>query len=257
MNTNEQEIIRVFPSESMKSVSKNRTIMAEVDLGRSIVVWLREQGWTVYQEVEIFTHGARADIVAVIEPKIWIIEVKLSHGMNVLEQASHWLWLAHYVSVAVPFKRCGHGHVAHLIHQTTGIGLLHGDAGGHVSEEISPRLNRRAEIKRVREALRDEHMIWCEAGSNNGGYYSNFNATKRKLIDLVNKTPGLTMKEIITELGRCHYISSQTARCALAQWIRKGAIKGVERQKEGRFVRYYPSDCNSVNPVPSVAENER
>ena len=84
-----------------------RCKMKETDIAKPVVSWLQDQGWTVYQEVEVKERGARADIVAIIEPKIWVIEVKRSYGLGVLEQALSWRSLSHYVSIAVPRGKRG------------------------------------------------------------------------------------------------------------------------------------------------------
>lgn len=228
---------------------------SEVELAKCVVAWLMDQGWTVYQEVEVFERGARADIVAVIEPKLWVIEVKRTHGLGVLEQAINWRSLSHYVSVAVPKgKRGQRTQFRQWVHTASGIGWL--SVGIHgVEEYAAPQMNRLADVQYIRRALCEEQKTWCEAG-NQHGYYTSFNHTRAKVLELLKDRPGLTMKEIFEDLGRCHYCSTRTAATALSAWVRRGVVNEIEPRRDGRYVRYYPKchEAISVDSVPSVAQ---
>lgn len=219
-----------------------RCKMKETDIAKPVVSWLQDQGWTVYQEVEVKERGARADIVAIIEPKIWVIEVKRSYGLGVLEQALSWRSLSHYVSIAVPRgKRGQRTQFSHWIHRVSGIGWLCVGSWG-VDTYVDPQMNRRADVQYVRRALCEEQKIWCDAGSQHG-HYTSFSHTRKKVFELLGERPGLTMKEIFDELGQCHYCSSKTAATALAAWIRKGVVNEIEARREGRHVRYYSTEA--------------
>jgi hypothetical protein len=211
---------------------------SETELAKSVIRWLRDMGWSIYQEVEVFERGRRADIVAVIEPKIWVIEVKCNHSMDVLEQALLWRPLSQYVSVAVPKKR-HHRWFHEWCHNGLGIGWLAVDKWGYVTEIMTPQMNRQAETQFIRDALCEEQKTWCNAGSQHG-YYTSFSHTRLKVVSLLRERPGLTMKEIFGELGRCHYCSTRTAATAMAAWVRKGSVQEIKAQRDGRLVRYYP-----------------
>lgn len=54
---------------------KNKSrCLSEADVARPVVDYLNSFGWTVYQEVE--TISGIADIVAVLDKRLWIVEVK-------------------------------------------------------------------------------------------------------------------------------------------------------------------------------------
>jgi hypothetical protein len=213
--------------------------MKETDLAKKVVEWLHDWHWTVYQEVQVF-RSIRADIVAVIEPRIWVIEVKVHHGINVLEQAHRWLPWSHCVSIAVPYTRgYRRGGLLDKVHRMTGIGLIR--VGSHPDEIIPPHINRKANAVRIKNGLHEEHKHFAEAGSNCGGYFTAFAGTKKRFVKLINERPGLTIKEIVDNLGRTHYASGSIARTALSQWVRKGYIPEVERKREGKFIKYYPA----------------
>jgi hypothetical protein len=83
--------------------------LKETEVAAAVVAWLEEAGWDVYQEVQVKRFGRIADIVAVMERRVWIIECKTSLSMAVIGQAYDWQESVHWVSVAVPIlaKRKG------------------------------------------------------------------------------------------------------------------------------------------------------
>ena len=80
-----------------------RPKVAETDVAKVVVAWLRNQHWDVHQEVAPGGGGSpRADIVGVQGRRLYVVEVKTAFSLAVVEQAMGWLRSAHYVSVAVP-----------------------------------------------------------------------------------------------------------------------------------------------------------
>lgn len=75
--------------------------MKETELAQPVVEWLESQHWDVYQEVEC--PGGYADIVAVRDNYLWIIECKTSFSLKVVEQAMG--RRAHFRSIAIPKTR--------------------------------------------------------------------------------------------------------------------------------------------------------
>lgn len=117
----------------------------EEDLGPPVVAWLTAWGWDVYQEVVV--GDGVADIVATRGPVVWIIELKLSFSLSLLDQAYHRRRYAHRVSVAVPkYSRGGSvklGSTRHIC-DILGIGLLlvAGAGAEHVDERWAGRFVR-------------------------------------------------------------------------------------------------------------------
>jgi hypothetical protein len=58
---------------------------SEADLAAVVVAWLEVLGGDVYQEVELLPRGIRADIVAKVHAELWIIEVKTSVSLALIE----------------------------------------------------------------------------------------------------------------------------------------------------------------------------
>jgi hypothetical protein len=50
----------------------------------------RPRAWEVYQEVQLEAYRPIADIVATADPKVCVVECKLSLGFRVIEQVWRW-----------------------------------------------------------------------------------------------------------------------------------------------------------------------
>jgi hypothetical protein len=55
---------------------KKNQFKTEAELAEAVVAWLCDMGWTVYKEVLIQKSGKIADIVAVKDSEVWIVESK-------------------------------------------------------------------------------------------------------------------------------------------------------------------------------------
>ena len=100
----------------------------ETDIAKIVIGWLEQLEWECYQEVQVHSYGHIADIVAVKEPLVWVIECKQSLSLSVIEQADGWRPYAHYLSVCVPPRARGRNvpgrsMAFHLV-RLLGIGLL-------------------------------------------------------------------------------------------------------------------------------------
>jgi hypothetical protein len=209
---------------------------SETELARVLVGWLKLEGWDVYQEVHM--KGATCDVVATRGPLIWAIETKLQFGCSVLEQAAGWLTRANLVSVATPPSRPS--HVLTEYARDRGIGWLQITSRVQDWPGLEPALHRVCDrAQGLREWLRPQQQSGVPAGSQ-GGYFTPFKDTCEKVAAKVRERPGLTLKELLTDLGRMHYASAPTARSSIAYWARKGQIAGVELRQEGRRLRLYP-----------------
>ena len=196
----------------------------ETDVARSIIGYLTDLRWEVFQEVT--GAGGRADIVARQGSILWIIETKTILGLPVIEQANRWIPHAHKVSVGTPRLP---GSFVEEVCRRFGIGIL--TAGKDVREPLSPKLNRKPwKVPKLCE----EHKTYAEAGTNGGGYYTPFRRTINTVAAEVRVRPGISMKDLVDRIDH-HYHRNSTARQCLAQWIIKGIIPGVEiREVSGK-----------------------
>lgn len=239
--------------------------MKETEVAAPVVEYLRHLGWDVYQEVQNGCAGKIADIVAVLDGRIWVVESKTSLNLDLISQAIHWQRHAHWVSVAIPaakrrpYRDIGPGRkLALRLLRDNGIGVFRVNAGEiiHDTFDSPPRLNRWGlhwddatlsprrwhldSIKVLRGALRDEHRHWATAGNADGQRWSPWKATCKRAERFVKDNPGTSLKDLIDGIEH-HYRKDSTARSSMSQWIQQGKVPGIEARREGRLIRLYPT----------------
>jgi hypothetical protein len=208
----------------------------ETELAAPLVAYLRDMGWTVYQEVKV--KGPRADIVAVRGQLVYVIECKLSLSLAVLDQAANWLWQANYVSVAVPYRRSP-GRAAQTVLNTWGVGCctisqpIRPEYGG-ISFITKPKLNRKACPQTLLGCLSDKQQDYAEAGNADGKFWSPFNETCENVRRYVTNHPGCSIGDVIKGLDKHHYAGDSTAKSSLLAWAKLGKLRGVEARADGK-----------------------
>jgi len=221
-----------------------KTGLKETDLGRSIVSYLRDMGWEVYQEVQ--GPGGRADIVATQGKIVRVVECKMSFSAALIEQAWSWQPWVHYVHVAVPCKHTVAGHrVLKAFCKSIGIGTLEimtrwTDEPNKILEGLPGRLNRKAITNRVLPLLMEQQKTWAEAGNAENKFWSPWKETCKAWTEYVVAHPGCTLKELV-KYGH-HYSSDSSARSNMAEHIRLGRVPGIEIRYEGRMINLYPAE---------------
>lgn len=233
--------------------------MTEIDLAKKVVAWLTDLGWDVYQEIQIRESGSIADIVAVLDRRVWVVECKTTMSLQLLGQAEEWKRFAHMVSVAVPLVKRRYGKrkynntkarfMAGLILRRFGIGELRITEGPPdeyspmVDEVLAPILSRKAWANDILDCLTEKHKTYAEAGNAKGRRYTPFVATCDSLVRHVKRHPGCSMKEAVEGIPH-HYASPQSARISLAKWIDAGVISGIEVRFEGRKKFLFPAELD-------------
>ena len=183
--------------------------ISETDLAKIVIELLSEWGWDVYQEVQ--GHGGICDIVGKRGNILWAIECKKSFGLAVIEQAHNWIKYAHYSSVAVPQTR--DGYFAEQICREYGIGVFR-IKGETPRETIRPKMHRAI----IPLHLYEEQKTFCEAGSANGGHWTDFKRTVRNLVREVELHPGMEFNKAIKVIDH-HYSSFGSAKSCLRGFI--------------------------------------
>ena len=209
--------------------------MLEVNLAKKVISWLEDYGWNVYQEVKI--HSPVADIVAIQNNLVWIIEVKNSLGLKVIDQAVKWGCYSHYVSVATP-DRFQNRELVKEILEWKGIGSLVIDNYGEIYEDIKPSINRKAYTKDVLKSLREEQKTFSPAGSKGGGYYTPFKDTCQKIRKAIENNPGITLNELLSKV-KTHYRTPASARQNILYWGKQNILIGIKVEKEGKQYKFY------------------
>jgi len=220
--------------------------MKESEIAKAVVGWLTENEWDVYKEVCLgdWAEGApKADIVAVNLPLIWIIETKTRMSLSLLDQVFriYRYYPAHYISVAVGTPACLWKRYYHFAAkdflQSHGIGLFYVSDYGKVNCILAPQIRRKIKANWILKRLHREQKH-SEAGTKDGNYFTPFKATLASLYAYLSARPGSTLNEIMSSI-KTHYNCENTARAAIAKYIRDGVIKGIRIDKSIKPYRYY------------------
>jgi hypothetical protein len=186
----------------------------EIALAGAMVKWLMDQKWDVYQEVQMYTYGLVADIVAVQNNIVWIVECKNSMSLAIMEQAYRWRSFANFISIAVPQRQNSRGSFfAEQFLRKFGIGYLirHKETNYYhddVTEMIEPTLNRKAMTKNITNILTEKHKTFALAGNSEGKRWTPFQQTCGNILREVTKHPNITLKELISKITT-HYVVQQ------------------------------------------------
>lgn len=236
---------------------KKPAFESESELAKPIIAWFCEQGFDVYQEVELRTGGKRADIVAVYGKKIVVIETKLTLGLRVIEQAWQWTRDAHLVYCGMPYGAGGRDNwFAMKVAANYGLGVLqvsvHDDYFHRatptddpikvyeVSEKQAAMFQHQElyDVKKFLDSLSEGHKTFAEAGNNAGRRWTPFQQTCMNLVEYVKDHPGATIKETIDAVKH-HYASTATARACMAKYIMSGVVKDIRADTSGKAWKLY------------------
>lgn len=240
-----------------KSVSSfkphTKVKLAETDLAKFVVTHLHNEGWEVYQEVQIKSYGAVADIIAVKNDEVMVVETKTSFGLSVLSQAHHWKKHAHYSAIAVPRSqsRTKARSFGQLVARKFGIGVfVVSPMRGVVTTRIQPEKNPGANTKKILEVLTERHKTYAQAGSAKGQHLTPFKMTCEDLAKLVLQQDGICLEEAVT-LIKHHYKNNYNAMRSIAKQIQFGNVPNLVAEWDGKkkcLRLYYCSKTTSPFP---------
>lgn len=215
----------------------------ETDLNAVIAQWMREQGWEVFQEVQVFSGGPVADLVGRKDGLLWIVEGKRRLNLTLLSQAARWLGWAHYVSVALPNDQtCGSFELAFAqqVCEERGIGWLRAWGNGTVRSKAGKLMEGKLS-EDLNKALCEEHKHVAQSGTNRGGYHTPFKRTVQNLVAYVKQNRGSLLREAVLGIDH-HYRTTKSACSALQKLIDKEVIEGLELRRAGRSWRLYATE---------------
>jgi hypothetical protein len=211
----------------------------ESTVAEPVVAYLREQHWEVYQEVQPRSENWIADIVAVRGPVLWIVEVKKTRSLALLDQAIERFPFAHRVSVAVPIGRSS-SPTWDRVRRDSGVGLFE-VSGPFVRELCVAKLRARPPKARAfRDSLVEEQKTYAVAGSQCGDRWTPWRSTVTKAEQFVAKNPGCTVREMINAIEH-HYATDKTAYSGMLFAIDKLPDKvAIRAVSDGKRKRLYP-----------------
>ncbi len=282
-------LARSLPSDPRggRRKAKAPAFSSEAELAAVVVAHLREQGWTVFQEVELGRRsgGERADIVAVRGDELaadgyahkgagWakpgdvlVVECKLSLSLDLLAQADHWLDYASLVAIAFPLDR-GYGRARRFgesLARSRGLGMFEvapavGDRlpARIVSETEPKRSERVIEVlaKKLAAALCPEQQDYAAAGNAEGKRWTPWRDSITRARAIVLEHPGIGTKELVQKLGKHHWASDGGARAGLVDAAERGIFERVvARQGKGKRWQFFPEGQvpeGEIEAAPSV-----
>jgi len=211
--------------------------LAETELAAYVIKHLKDNGWEIYQEVQVRSLGAIADIVAVKEGEVMVVETKTTFGLTVLAQAWAWKNLAHYSVVAVPRAR-NHTKARSFGQQVAwkfGIGVFTVQAkSGNVYTQITPAKNPSAQADKILNILTEQHKTYAKAGSSDGKHLTPFKMTCQQLTKLVKERPGISLQEAVKKIDH-HYAHYKSAVSSLGkQIVRFDRVPNVYAEWDGK-----------------------
>lgn len=216
---------------------------SEIEIATSVILWLRRNGWKVYQEVPLY--GSLIDIVAERDGILWGIEVKTSFSATLKQQVKRIVHFVHRTSIAIPYpKRRKQSHRIHTgipgSEYYKEIGVLYVDEIGTVEEILVPTegMSRSSLFNRIIKNI--EHMEEVPpgiAGQPSKDRDSPFTRTCALLRDYIKEHPSCTLKEAVENIDH-HYSSFSSAYGSLGKWINAGKVKGLSRDKARGGLKY-------------------
>jgi hypothetical protein len=225
-----------------------RPIQTEAEMAAKVVRWLEADNWTVYQEVDPEGRGgARADIVAVRDEMLTVVEAKTKLGWDVFAQAEHWTRFANRVYMAVPdAKRSDGRSVAFRCAGLLGLGILEVKSLWPIEEDRIQAVNERVEPEyratinpALRHSLRVEHQTHAKAGTNRGGQWTRFRQTCEAIAAYAKEHPGDTLRACLL-VSDHHYTSVSSGIQRLQKIVESGTDLGFELRTDDGAVRVYP-----------------
>jgi hypothetical protein len=197
--------------------------LAEVDLAAFVVKHLQNEGWEIYQEVQIKSFGAIADIVAIKGDDVMVVEAKTSFSLAVLGQANHWQTVAHYAAIAVPRAQNNSKarNFGRKIAWKFGIGVFAvSPVRGQVTTMVAPKRNVGADTKKILSVLTEQHKTFAKAGSKEGKHLTLFKMTAQRLTEYVKEHPGVHLRDAVKNIKH-HYKNDYNASRSLGVQMRQ------------------------------------
>ena len=197
--------------------------ISEVEMGEHLVGWVSSKGWEVYQEVQFRWGSKVADVIAVNDQnEVWVIEIKTSLSLQVLEQAFSWNEV-HYKSIAVPHSR-RRSNFGYMVAKKFDLGVIL-VTPDYVEERVKP-VRLEPDEKNVKtyrlDRLTELHKNYSKAGSKSGGYLTPYKYSIMEVKKYIEENPGCTIKQMVDSLGAMHWAHDKSAknnlRVALQNW---------------------------------------
>lgn len=223
--------------------------MKEHELGEQMLVWLQEEypDWDIYQEISLGNARKRADIVLVKSDLVWVIELKTSLSLSVIQQAYE--WQVDYRGVAVPkvmsksarkSRRWWGSYMARQMEiDLFEIGETYVDKFSRIMPSIKHKPSYTWQKDKLLNVINTGLTEgFAEAGTK-GTYWTPYKQSMIEIREYLRENPGRSVYEIVEDLGKLHYSSERSARSTLLQRL-QGIESGWCRvDRDARPYRFY------------------
>ena len=191
------------------------------------------EGWEAWHEVS--TGSVAADLVFTLGPRVAVVELKTLLSFALLEQCLWWKHWAHWVWAAAPPRKRSR-NMAQIVFERFGVGVIEVGESARVVRQAE--MNRRADVSYIRKALDPEGREHCLAGTGAGQRWTPWVRTCNRLQRHVAKHEGCTLRDALDTIEH-HYASAPSARSSMSALLRRGVVKGLRVEKDGRALRLY------------------
>lgn len=205
--------------------------ISEATLASQLLEYLKNDGWDCYPEALLHYGNGRADIAALKEGKLWILEVKNTLSLRLLEQAIEWAVTkaVNRVSVVTPIKK-----ITPLVDdickwKSIGIMTIH-SYSGIKNRIVAPDLTYNdSKLNKNIESLHPDMKNYQPGTSN--GYSTPYNRTMKVVKEFILQNPGSTLSNVVAGIQH-HYSSKASAKSGILSGILRGDIEGIRAIQE-------------------------
>lgn len=211
---------------------------SEVEIGEIVTGWLSSRGWEVYQEVQLQACGKVADIIAVKNKEVWIVELKTTFTMRLIEQAYDWKTLANYISIAVPCSD-SRSYFPGVVATEFNISVIEVSENGvyHRGKKIPLLAKPKIIESQVLNHLSEIHKTYNKAGSQNG-HLTPYSYMMDLIKEYLIENPFSSTKEIVEALGIFHYAHEKSAKGNISRALSDYEKWAGREYGKGKY-RYY------------------
>jgi hypothetical protein len=233
----------------------------EKDISEPLTNFLKNDGWEVYQEVQVELLGPVADVVAVRNGVIWEIECKTKICIEVFAQAHKWLPYANLVSVCVPVI----GQYSNSFENwkcaaaAMGIGIISVYEKSRTVEKRTYADNPKVAVDleahghsasndALQNGLRESHKLFISSGKKSRVAITKLQKTMRDLVECVNRHPGIELLSALHKIDH-HYSTDYSAVLGILLQLDKGNLPEITITQRLSRGHLYPADMSLVNRI--------
>ncbi|CAJ1315948.1 hypothetical protein [Paenibacillus nuruki] len=222
--------------------------MKESDMYPYLKKYFEGKGYTVYPEIEPPGNGTkRADIVAIKDQEVVIIEMKVGFGLTVIQQACDWKGYANqiYIAIPKPKKRNWMPPIGSKLLASEKLGLLEVDLKDYSNfAYVDVNFSRVREVNKapyqpeassaisIIKFITPYHLEGPNGGSQTGGHISGYQVTMRRVKEFLTDRDWTTAKEIADNVETHYYAQDKSASLKQSllkwesEWCEYKVIKG-------------------------------